>query len=346
MEGRLYPAMTTPQDAILGAGGPIDPTATPVEDLPDTPGGPPPEQKIEGRSLWALAWLRLKRDRVALISGCVVILLFLIAIFAPLLAKLAGQDPNFQPADPSTVLDPSGFPLGPLGGISGDHWFGVEPVNGRDLFARIVYGARVSLGSSLLATALQIALGVIVGIIAGFRGGWLDNLLNGFINVLLAFPIIMFGISLVTVADTVNRELLLVLLIGGFQWPYVARIVRGLVLSLREKEFVEAARSYGAPTWRIMVRELLPNLVGPILVYSTLVIPTNILTEAAFSFLGIGVREPQASWGGMLSKAARGFYQDDPMFMIIPGVMIMITVLAFNLFGDSVRDALDPKSSR
>jgi peptide/nickel transport system permease protein len=338
--------MTSPQDAILGAGGPIDPVATPVEDSPIEPGGPPPEQKIEGRSLWALAWLRLRRDRVAMISGAVVVLLFLIAIFAPLLARLAGQDPNFQPEDPSTLLDPSGFPLGPLGGISAEHWLGVEPVNGRDLFARIVYGARVSLLIAVFATFLQITIGVVVGIIAGFLGGWVDSLLNGLVNVLLAFPIILFGISLVTVADSVNREFLLVLLIGGFSWPYIARIVRGLVLSLREKEFVEAAKSYGAPTWRIMLRELLPNLVGPIIVYSTLVIPTNILTEAAFSFLGIGVREPQASWGGMLSKAAQGYYQGDPMFMIIPGVMIMITVLAFNLFGDGVRDALDPKSSR
>jgi peptide/nickel transport system permease protein len=336
---------TSPQDAILGA-GPVDPTATPPEGVDGAPGGPPAEKKIEGRSLWALAWMRLRRDKVAILSGTVVILLFLIAIFAPLLARLAGQDPNFQPDDPSTVLDPSGFPLGSYGGISGEHWFGVEPVNGRDLFARIVYGARVSLLISLLATLVQIVIGVVVGIIAGFVGGWLDNLLSGLVNVLLAFPIILFGIALVTVADSVNRELLLVLLIGGFSWPYIARIVRGLVLSLREKEFIEAARSYGAPTWRIMLRELLPNLVGPILVYSTLVIPTNILTEAAFSFLGIGVREPQSSWGGMLSKAARGFYQDDPTFMIIPGTMIMITVLAFNLFGDSVRDALDPKSSR
>jgi ABC-type dipeptide/oligopeptide/nickel transport system permease subunit len=336
---------TSPQDAILGA-GPVDPTATPPEGVDGTPGGPPAEPKIEGRSPWALAWMRLRRDKVAIVSGTVVILLFLIAIFAPLLARLAGQDPNLQPDDPSSVLDPSGFPLGSFGGISAEHWFGVEPVNGRDLFARIVYGARVSLLISLLATMVQIAIGVVVGIIAGFVGGWLDNLLSGLVNVLLAFPIILFGIALVTVADSVNRELLLVLLIGGFSWPYIARIVRGLVLSLREKEFIEAARSYGAPTWRIMLRELLPNLVGPILVYSTLVIPTNILTEAAFSFLGIGVREPQSSWGGMLSKAARGFYQDDPMFMIIPGVMIMITVLAFNLFGDSVRDALDPKSSR
>jgi peptide/nickel transport system permease protein len=333
----------SPQDAILGA-GPVDPTS-PEGDA--GPGGPPAEKKIEGRSLWALAWMRLRRDKIAIISGTVVILLFLIAIFAPLLARLAGQDPNFQPDDPGSVLDPSGFPLGPFGGISGDHWFGVEPVNGRDLFARIVYGARVSLLISLLATVVQIFIGVVVGIIAGFVGGWLDNLLSGIVNVMLAFPIILFGIALVTVADNVNRELLLVLLIGGFSWPYIARIVRGLVLSLREKEFIEAARSYGAPRWRIMLRELLPNLVGPILVYSTLVIPTNILTEAAFSFLGIGVREPQASWGGMLSKAAgQGYYKDDPMFMIIPGTMIMITVLAFNLFGDSVRDALDPKSSR
>jgi peptide/nickel transport system permease protein len=336
--------MTQPQDAILGA-GPIDPTLPPAAGAGLDTGGPPPEKKIEGRSPWALAWMRLRRDKVAMLSATVIVLLVLVAIFAPLLAALEGQSPNTQPADPSAILDISNMPIGPLGGISSEHWLGVEPVNGRDLFARIVYGARVSLLIAVGATLVQITIGVIVGIIAGFVGGWMDNLLSGVINVLLAFPIYLFAISLVSVADQVNRMLLLILLIGGFAWPYIARIVRGLVLSLREKEFVEAARSYGAPTWRIMLRELLPNLTGPILVYATLVIPTNILTEAAFSFLGIGVREPQASWGGMLAKAT-DYYRDDPMFMIIPGVMILITVLSFNLFGDAVRDALDPKSSR
>jgi peptide/nickel transport system permease protein len=336
--------MTTPQDAILGA-GPIDPTLPPTGDVAGEPGGPPQEKKIEGRSPWALAWMRLRRDKVATLSGVVIVLLVLVAIFAPFLAALEGQDPNTQPGDPGSILDLSGNPIGPLGGISSEHWLGLEPVNGRDLFARIVYGARVSLLIAVGATLVQIVIGVIVGIIAGFLGGWMDNLLSGLINVLLAFPIYLFAISLVSVADQVNRELLLIFLIGGFAWPYIARIVRGLVLSLREKEFVEAARSYGAPTWRIMLRELLPNLTGPIIVYATLVIPTNILTEAAFSFLGIGVREPQASWGGMLAKATSSF-QDNPMFMIIPGVMILITVLSFNLFGDAVRDALDPKSSR
>jgi peptide/nickel transport system permease protein len=336
--------MSTPQDALLGA-GPVDPTLPPPESASTEPGGPPPAKRIEGRSPWALAWMRLRRDKVAMISAGVIVFLVLVAIFAPLLAALEGQSPNAQPRDPSTVLDISNNPIGAFGGISADHWLGVEPVNGRDMFARIVYGARVSLLIAVGATFVQIAIGVIVGIIAGFLGGWMDALLSGVINVLLAFPIYLFAISLVSVADDVNRELLLIFLIGGFAWPYIARIVRGLVLSLREKEFVEAARSYGAPTWRIMLRELLPNLTGPVLVYATLVIPTNILTEAAFSFLGIGVREPQSSWGGMLAKAT-GYYQENPMFMIIPGVMILITVLSFNLFGDAVRDALDPKSSR
>jgi peptide/nickel transport system permease protein len=336
--------MTQPQDAILGAGT-ADPMLPPPEGVGVEAGGPPPEKKIEGRSLWALAWMRLRRDKVAVASAAVIVLLVLVAVFAPVLAALEGQDPNAQPDDLTGILDVNNNPIGAFGGISAQHWLGVEPGLGRDLFARVVFGARVSLLIAVGATLVQIVIGVIVGIIAGFVGGWMDNLLSGFINVLLAFPIYLFAISLASTATNFNRQLLLILLIGGFAWPYIARIVRGLVLSLREKEFVEAARSYGAPTWRIMLRELLPNLVGPILVYATLVIPTNILTEAAFSFLGIGVREPQASWGAMLATAV-STYRDNPMFMVIPGVMILITVLSFNLFGDAVRDALDPKSSR
>jgi peptide/nickel transport system permease protein len=186
---------------------------------------------------------------------------------------------------------------------------------------------------------------------AGFVGGWVDSIVSRVMDFLLAFPQLLFSIALVSVLpDTLlgfsgrwSRVLVLIAVIGFFGWPYIGRIVRGQTLSLREREFVEASRSLGARSPRILFREMLPNLAAPILVYTTLIIPTNILTEAALSFLGVGIPPPFPSWGGMLSDALQ-FYRYDPMFMIIPGAMIFITVLAFNLFGDGLRDALDPKA--
>jgi peptide/nickel transport system permease protein len=308
---------------------------------------------IEGRSLGQIAWMRLKRDRVALGGGIVVLLLLLVAILAGPITSWYGQGPrDFN----SHLIDPNlGTPRGAFGGISWHHWFGVEPINGRDIFARIVYGARISMIIAFLATGVSVVIGVVVGMVAGYFGGWLDNLLSRLMDLLLAFPLLLFAIALVAVLgdyqapalSTDNtRVALLVVIIGFFNWPYIGRIIRGQTLSLREKEYVEAARSLGAGPVRILFRELLPNLVGPILVYSTLIIPTNILFEAALSFLGVGVRIPNPSWGGMLSDAAQGYFQIDPMFMVVPGVALFITVMSFNLFGDGLRDALDPRSNR
>ncbi|WP_420035647.1 ABC transporter permease [Streptomyces sp. cg28] len=307
--------------------------------------------KVEGRSLKQIAWNRLKQDKVALAGGIVVVLLILVAVFAPLIVGLLGHPPNDFHQD---KLDPlTNLPTGSLGGVSSDYLFGVEPNKGRDVFSRVVYGARISLLVAFLAAIVAVVLGTVFGVVAGFFGGWVDSVISRVMDVLLAFPQLLFIISLVSVlpddmlglTGTGVRVAILVLVIGFFGWPYVGRIVRGQTLSLREREYVEAARSLGGGSRHILLRELLPNLVAPIVVYMTLMIPTNILTEAALSFLGAGVRPPTASWGGML-RDALATYEHDPMFMVFPGVTIFVTVLAFNLFGDGLRDALDPKGTR
>ncbi|WP_367124067.1 ABC transporter permease [Streptomyces phytohabitans] len=306
---------------------------------------------VEGRSLGQIAWTRLKRDKLAVAGGVVVLFLILVAIFAPVITSIIGQDPNKYNQD---LIDPLfGTPTGSLGGISSDHLLGVEPVNGRDVFARIVYGARISLLVGFLSAVVAVVLGTVLGILAGYFGGWVDALISRVMDGLLAFPQLLFIISLIAVMPdkllglegTGVRLLVMILVIGFFGWPYIGRIVRGQTLSLREREYVEAARSLGAGRRYILFKELLPNLIAPITVYTTLMIPTNILTEAALSFLGAGVKPPTASWGQMLNQAVR-YYETDPMYMVVPGVAIFITVLAFNLFGDGVRDALDPKGTR
>jgi peptide/nickel transport system permease protein len=304
---------------------------------------------IQGRSLGQIAWIRLKRDRVALAAMVVIVLLILIAIFAPLIVKLIGHPPNEFHED---LIDPNlQVPYGRFGGASWDFPFGVQPVNGRDLFSRVIYGSRISLLIAFLATLLSMIIGTVLGVIAGYFGGWVDAVISRLMDLFLAFPILIFALALGGVIPEsafglkgdALRIALLVFIIGFFSWPYIGRIIRGQTLSLREREFVDAARSLGARSGYILFRELLPNLVAPILVYFSLLIPTNILFEAALTFLGVGVRPPTATWGGMLSEATR-IYQIDPWFMIVPGMAIFITVLAFNLLGDGLRDALDPRA--
>jgi len=330
--------MAVPIDVATGPGGP-EPTPAPAV----------AGKAIEGRSLGQIAWMRLRQDKVAMAGGIVVIFLILVAIFGPYLV----QNPlTFH----ENLIDPTfSRPYGTLGGISAAHPFGVEPITGRDLLARVVNGARVSLIIAFLSTALAVGIGVVMGVIAGFFGGWADSVIARAMDIFLAFPLLVFAIALVGVIPSSAFGLsgnslrigLLVFVIGFFAWPYMGRIIRGQTLSLREREFVDAARSLGARGPYILFRELLPNLVGPILVYSTLLIPTNILFEAALSYLGVGIIPPTPSWGGMISDAVNnGIYSVDPMYMIIPGLAIFITVMAFNLFGDGLRDALDPKSNR
>ncbi|MFJ9825517.1 ABC transporter permease [Streptomyces sp. NPDC101160] len=321
-------------------------SADAVDAVPGTPA-----KAIEGRSPWQIAWTRLKKDKLALAGGFVVLFLILVAICAPLIVGLLGHPPDQFHED---QIDPLfGTPIGSYGGISGDFLLGVEPVNGRDVFSRIIYGAQISLLVAFAAALFAVALGTILGIVAGYFGGWVDAALSRVMDVMLAFPQLLFTIALVSVLPNSLfglegsgvRILALVVVIGFFGWPYVGRIVRGQTLSLRNREYVEAAQSLGAGRFYILRKELLPNLIAPIMVYATLMIPTNILTEAALSFLGAGVKAPTSSWGQMLSTAITT-YESDPLFMIFPGLAIFITVLAFNLFGDGVRDALDPKGSR
>ncbi len=309
-------------------------------------------KQVEGRSLGQIAWLRLRRDKVALGGAVVLVFLILVAVFAPLIVSLLGDDPNEFHQD---LIDTAGgtlTPIGPFGGISWDHLMGVEPVNGRDIFSRIVYGSRISLLIAFLATLLSVVIGSTLGIVAGFFGGWVDGLISRLMDIFLAFPVLVFAMALAGVfpdqafglEGNALRIALLIFIIGFFNWPYIGRIIRGQTFSLREREYVEAARSIGARRPYILVREILPNLIAPILVYSTLLIPSNILFEAALSFLGVGIRPPTASWGGMLSDAVA--YYTQPYFMLWPGLAIFVTVLAFNLFGDGLRDALDPRANR
>jgi ABC-type dipeptide/oligopeptide/nickel transport system permease subunit len=313
---------------------------------------------IEGRSLGQIAWIRLKRDKVALGGAVVIVLLILTAVFAPLIVKAFGHPPNDFHQD---LIDPTfQNAKGKFGGISSDFLLGVEPGNGRDTFSRIIYGARISLLVAFLATVVSVGTGTVLGVTAGYFGGWIDSVISRTMDILLAFPLLLFAIGLGAVLQSgngLNTHLgvtldgaplsvaVLVFIIGFFNWPYIGRIVRGQTLSLREKEFVDAARSLGATNRHIIFKQLLPNLAAPVLVYSTLIIPTNILFEAALSFLGVGVAPPTPSWGSMLSDAVPT-YSIAATFMVVPGTALFITVLAFNLLGDGLRDALDPKAGR
>jgi peptide/nickel transport system permease protein len=304
--------------------------------------------RIEGRSLGQIAWMRLKRDKVAVAGGVIVVLLVLIAISALLVDRVFGWiEPNKFNQE---MIGPDLTPIGTFGGMSASHPLGVEPVNGRDILSRIYAGSWISLLIAFCATLLSVAIGTVMGIVSGYFGGWVDAVISRLMDVFLAFPLLVFAIALVAVVPEQAfglhgnglRMVLLIFIIGFFNWPYIGRIIRGQALSLREREYIDAARSLGARKPYILFTELLPNLVAPILIYATLLIPTNILFEAALSFLGVGLRAPTATWGGMLSEAVR--WTNLPHFVLWPGLAIFVTVLAFNLFGDGLRDALDPRS--
>lgn len=301
--------------------------------------------EIAARSPLELFWSRLKRDKVALVALGVVVIMILVAIFAPLLTKLLGlPDPNIQNDD---LLGDFGQPTGP----SGAHPLGVDE-RGRDVAARVIYGARVSLEVAIIATALIVVIGVTAGLVAGYYRGWVDTALSRTMDLFLAFPVLVLAVGLgVACADGCLGGLLqpglmiVIFVITLTSWPYMARIVRGQVLSLREREFVEASRSLGARDRRIIFREILPNLVAPIIVYATVLVPQNILYEAALSFLGVGVDPSKPSWGAMISDAI-SIFQDAWWFMLFPGLALLITVLAFNIVGDGLQDALNPRTSK
>jgi ABC-type dipeptide/oligopeptide/nickel transport system permease subunit len=303
--------------------------------------------EVVGRTPLQLFWLRFRRDKVALAALGFLVLLIAVAALAGPITRAVAHPPDAQFPN---ALDPQfGTPTGP----SSTFLFGVDKV-GEDVFSRVLYGARVSLEVALLATLLSVGIGVVLGMLAGYYRGWVDTVISRVIDVTLAFPILLLALGVGSACSlgngcaggTVRPGLPTVIVaIVVINWTYIGRIIRGQVLSLREKEFVEAARAGGARGGTIIFREILPNLVGPIVVYATLVIPQNILLEAALSFLGVGITPPQSSWGEMIAEATP-IFSSAWWFFAFPGAALLLTVLAFNLLGDGIRDALDPRTAQ
>ncbi|MEV5780091.1 ABC transporter permease [Streptomyces sp. NPDC052287] len=289
-------------------------------------------------------WRRLRTQRAALVAAAVVVLLVLVALAAPLLTAVEGQDPTTY--HPSLVDSArGGVPLGSLGGVSGDHWLGVEPQTGRDLFARLVYGARVSLGVAFAATLVQVLIGVVVGVAAGLGNRWVDQLLSRVTDIIIAMPLMIMSLALLAIVPSnFPRPVLVALIIGLVAWGSTAKIVRAHTLTLKELDHVAAARLSGWGPWRVARRELLPALAAPVITYAALLVPTNITVEAALSFLGVGVKPPTPSWGQMLT-AADVWYQAAPQYLLLPAGSLFLTVLALTVLGDGVRTALDPRAA-
>jgi len=302
--------------------------------------------EIAARSPLQLFWRRFRKDRVATVSLGFIVVLIVIALAAPLVVDVVGvPGPDVQNLN---LTDAFGAPIGP----SAAHPFGVDPL-GRDILARVIYGTRVSLEVGIIGTLIATVIGTVLGLIAGFYRGVIDTILSRFTDVVLSFPVLVLGLGLGAACGVrgcagglIQPGLGTILfIIAIVNWTYVYRIVRGQVLSLREKDFVEAARALGASDSRIIFREILPNLVAPLIVYSSLLIPLNILLEAGLSFLGVGIRAPAASWGQMIADATNVF-QTAWWYMTFPGLALLLTVLAFNLLGDGLQDALNPRANR
>lgn len=316
---------------------------------------------VKARGYWEQIWIRLKRDRLALAGGGFIVFMFVVAFAgAPIAAHFLGHGPN-QPFFSETAFESDGVtPAGPWSWVDtpeGDRTLfilGSDSSIGRDLFLRLLYGAQTSLQVAVFATFFSVAVGTLAGAIAGFYGGWVDTVVSRLTEMVMAFPVLLFIIAIsATAGEQLNGVTFgflsegvftLVLIFSIFGWFYPARIVRGLVLSLREKEFVEAARMTGASDWRIVRSHLLPHLVGPVIVYSTLIVAGNVIGEAGLSFLGLGIQEPTSSWGNILARAP-DYYLAQPWLMIWPGLAILLATLAFNLLGDGLRDAFDPRKT-
>ncbi len=299
------------------------------------------------RSARQLFWERFREDKAALLGLAVLGLMVVIAtVGAPLVAKIVGHPVGT--AYPATELDEFGIPRG----ITGKFWFGAD-AHGRDLLVRTLYGARTSLIVGLAATGIAVTIGMIVGLLAGFYGGWVDTGLSRIGDVMLSLPQLLIAVGIVAscslqgcIGGIIQPGMRVVIgVIALFTWPYIARVVRSFTLAVKEREFVEASRSLGATDRRIIISEVMPNLIGPIIVFTTLVIPQNILFEASLSYLGVGESPSVASWGGLLNDATQnGNYQTAWWLMVFPGLFLVMTTLAFNLVGDGLRDALDVRT--
>jgi peptide/nickel transport system permease protein len=331
----------------------LDRTGAPLDAM-TTPTGEAKKVETRRKSPTQIALARLRKDRIAMVCLGIFLFFVAIAVFAPLLAKIEGQDPTTLHQD---LLDQYGLPT--ISATS-DHWFGIEPRLGRDLFARFVYGARPSLIVAISVTALTGLIGVVMGLLAGFMGGWVDRIISWVIDFVLSLPYLLFAIAVPAVLLTLfvgdateagtsevtkARFASLILVLTFFGWASLARLIRGEVLSLREREFIAAAKVLGVPTRKVLFKELLPNLVAPIIISTSLALPTYIVAEAGLTFLGVGLVEPTPSWGLTIAYATT-YYRADPLYLWLPVLAISILVLALSLLGDSIRDAFDPRTRR
>ena len=293
------------------------------------------ERAFAGRSLWADARARLFRNRAAVASMIVLAFITLMALFAPYLSRYA-----FDAIDYDLVsCAPSWWPGDAACSAGGAHWFGTDAV-GRDLFVRVLYGARVSLAVGVVATLVSLVIGVLYGATAGYLGGRVDAVMMRAVDILYSLPFIFFVIILMVMFD--RNFILLFVAIGAVVWLTMARIVRGQTLSAKQKEYIEAARAAGVSPFAIITRHIIPNVVGPVVVYVTLTVPDVILTESFLSFLGLGIQEPLTSWGVLISDGANTM-ESAPWLLVFPALFMAVTLFCFNFIGDGLRDALDPK---
>lgn len=298
-----------------------------------------PGRKTKLRALVGI----LARDPWAMASAVVVIVFILAAVFADWLTGLTGNNPYTYHQD---LLDARGQPIGWGGGISAEHWFGVEPLTGRDLFSIVVYGARVSLFVGITATLLAVLIGTIVGVTSGYFGGWYDRGASRFVDVMFGFPTLIFLIALMAIIPPeVPRLPFIALIIALFTWPGISRIVRAQAMALRDRNFVVASKAMGARSFRVVLGQILPNVATTIVIVASIIIPAMIATEAILSFLGVGVAPPTPSWGRTISEAIL-WIRTSPMYLVFPAAALFLITLAFNVFGDSLRDALDPRAAR